>query len=477
MVLRKTPLFINLFAGGGGLLLGLERSGFRCIGVAERDGPAGRTLRGHLGGRVPDRFLALGPTEGDVRGIDFASWRRWLNDQEGRELDLLAGGPPCQSFSRVGRGKLNALTDAGFLGDPRNRLWKEFLRAVEQLAPRMFLIENVPGMLHHGGVNVADMICRAGSRLGYRTKCAILNAAAFGVPQVRERLFILGTRERDGIEPTLPTGTCAVRLGRSHIGRQASLGGLFDDPDHFAGSLLPPVSASHATNVFQALSDLPPHREHLSSSYRARLPCPSKKYRAQSPSRFASEMRRWPGLETSAVVTDHVCKATPRDYRTFARMKPGDRYPDALAIANRLFDDALAEWQYRGCHTPKPRKPDFIPPYRSDNFPEKWRKLIRDEPSWTVTAHLAKDSYSHIHYDSRQARMITIREAARLQSFPDAWKFEGNMGDRFRQIGNAVPPLMAAAIGHHLRELLDQANVEDVSLISRRSAVAGRKAP
>lgn len=159
-------------------------------------------------------------------------------------------------------------------------------------------------------------------------------------------------------------------------------------------------------------------------------------------------------------------------------MKPGDRYPNALVIANHLFDAALAEWQHRGCQTPKPRRSDFIPPYRSDNFPEKWRKLIRDEPSWTVTAHLAKDSYSHIHYDSRQARMITIREAARLQSFPDSWKFEGNMGDRFRQIGNAVPPLMAAAIGRHLRKLLDQSSVEDDCFISRGSAVVvGRRMP
>ena len=92
-----------------------------------------------------------------------------------------------------------------------------------------------------------------------------------------------------------------------------------------------------------------------------------------------------------------------------------------------------------------------MPPYPSDVFVDKWRKLVPDEPSWTITAHLAKDSYSHIHYDSEQARALSVREAARLQSFPDGFKFAGNMGDCFRQIGNAVPPVLARAIAEKLR--------------------------
>src|SRR3954452_12296583 len=92
----------------------------------------------------------------------------------------------------------------------------------------------------------------------------------------------------------------------------------------------------------------------------------------------------------------------------------------------------------------------FVPPYDQKNFLDKWRKLYPDQPSWTVPAHLGKDSYSHIHYESEQARMITPREAARLQSFPDAFEFEGSMGDCFRQIGNAVPPLLAWALADRL---------------------------
>jgi DNA (cytosine-5)-methyltransferase 1 len=138
-------------------------------------------------------------------------------------------------------------------------------------------------------------------------------------------------------------------------------------------------------------------------------------------------------------------------------MKPGDRYPDALAIARRRFSGAMQRWIRNGGRTRAPRERDFVPPYRDDNFPEKWRKLFRDQPAWTVTAHLAKDTYSHIHYDSSQARMITVREAARLQSFPDGWRFAGNIGDRFRQIGNAVPPLLGLALGRHVLRLMKEA--------------------
>src|SRR5262249_4695915 len=96
----------------------------------------------------------------------------------------------------------------------------------------------------------------------------------------------------------------------------------------------------------------------------------------------------------------------------------------------------------------------FVPPYPVEIFKDKWRKLDAGQPSWTVTAHLSKDAYSHIHYDDAQARAISVREAARLQSFPDGFPFSGNMGDCFRQLGNPVPPLLAWAIAAHLLKKL-----------------------
>lgn len=96
----------------------------------------------------------------------------------------------------------------------------------------------------------------------------------------------------------------------------------------------------------------------------------------------------------------------------------------------------------------------IVAPYPVDKFVDKWRKLVPDAPSWTVPAHLAKDSYSHIHYDGEQARSISVREAARLQSFPDTFRFSGNLGECFKQIGNAVPSLLSWAIAERLLETL-----------------------
>jgi DNA (cytosine-5)-methyltransferase 1 len=171
-------------------------------------------------------------------------------------------------------------------------------------------------------------------------------------------------------------------------------------------------------------------------------------------------MRNWPGFPPATGITDHAVRRTPRDYETYRRMNPGDRFPEAVAIAKSIRDEAYERLRSEG-RAPDPGSPDwdefearFVPPYDAKDFPDKWRKLIPDRPSWTVPAHLAKDSYSHIHHDSAQARMISVREAARLQSFPDAFQFVGNMGDSFRQIGNAVPPVLARAIAHRLLDLL-----------------------
>lgn len=437
------------------MALGLERAGMQCVGAIERDERAGETFRRNLWQRMAaPRLLALGPEDGDVRRIDFSVWAHLLNEAGHDQLDLLEGGPPCQSFSRVGRGKLNNLQNGGFRSDARNGLWRHFFEAVCLLQPKMFIVENVPGMLHHGGINVAEQVCKEGRAAGYRVSSAVLNSAAFGVPQTRERLFILGVQDRFGIDPSFPSGDRQVLLGRSHFGFHPTAETLFDDPSFFQGALVPHRSALKAVTVREALGDLPPFLEHMDSSYRASLPCPPVPYRKCRPSNYAKQMREWPGLEAVAV-TDHICKATPRDYETFARMEPGDRYPRAHEIAESRYEEALSEWSRTGRLGTRPRQKDYVPPYPTDQFPEKWQKLIPSRPSWTVTAHLAKDSYSHIHYDSKQARMITIREAARLQSFPDGFEFCGNIGERFRQVGNAVPPVLAAGVGVHLLQLLN----------------------
>jgi DNA (cytosine-5)-methyltransferase 1 len=176
-------------------------------------------------------------------------------------------------------------------------------------------------------------------------------------------------------------------------------------------------------------------------------------------SAYATLMQTWPGFEASETgVTAHVIRWLPRDYETFARMRQGDQYPEALEIealetlGRKAPKEGSAAWRRL--------RASIVPPYDDGKFPNKWRKLWRHEPARTLMAHLGKDSYSHIHYDSRQARTISVREAARLQSFPDGFVFKGAMNQAFRQIGNAVPPLMAAAIAREMLSVLRRGRLQ-----------------
>jgi len=195
------------------------------------------------------------------------------------------------------------------------------------------------------------------------------------------------------------------------------------------------------------------------------------------PSSYVESLREWPGLAAPDTVSGSWHRflgglTDRQDYKIFELMAQGDRYPEVIEIGHRLLNEhvsGLAAPPRPGTTEWEELKARFVPKYRRDAFHDKWRKLVATEPSWTVTAHLSKDSYSHIHYDSRQARTITIREAARLQSFPDGVDFAGNYGDQYRQIGNAVPPVLARAIAESLLGQLGELSAQ-----SRGSAAAGR---
>jgi DNA (cytosine-5)-methyltransferase 1 len=169
-------------------------------------------------------------------------------------------------------------------------------------------------------------------------------------------------------------------------------------------------------------------------------------------------MRFWKGFNAGDGLMDHVIRCTPRDYPLFRAMRPGDQYPQAHQLALRIFQTELAKLRPNGAST-ELSSPDYcrllkkiIPPYDPSKFPNKWRKMEPNLPARTLMAHLGKDTYSHIHYDDAQARMISVREAARLQSFPDGFRFCGTMNPAFRQIGNAVPPLLARAVARSIKK-------------------------
>ena len=171
-------------------------------------------------------------------------------------------------------------------------------------------------------------------------------------------------------------------------------------------------------------------------------------------------MKTWKGFEAPDVLYDHVIRYLPRDFELFARMDHGDQYPEAYRHAHDMFEERLISERQAGSPIRlgsaayEQLKREIIPPYDAGKFPNKWRKMWPDKPARTLMAHLGKDGYSHIHYDSSQARTVSVREAARLQSFPDGFRFEGTMNPAFRQIGNAVPPLLAKALAEEMIKVL-----------------------
>lgn len=462
MVGDEAPIVIDLFSGAGGLSLGFAAAGCRISAAVDIDAVAGRTFEKNFSRLQP--HLPVEVIAGERADMGQFDLNRIPG---GRRPDILIGGPPCQAFSRIGRAKLDSLSDEGFVGDSRNKLYQRFHDAVELWRPTAVVMENVTGMLSVAGTNYASIVTQELADHGYYTGYAVLNAVWYGVPQYRERLFFIAIREDVGRKPMAPPTTHQAALTEGYLRpcRETSLRMTFGDPqwDRVLGELPLPKSDNMlpAVTVQEAIGDLPCLTDHQDGSslprgrFRSALP-----YDGEAQGDYARLMRHWGDLHAPPVIDDHVTRRTPRDYELFRRMKPGDRYPDALRLAReyeeKLFEARLRELEAEdkapdeGSADWKKLRARFIPPYDQEKFLDKWRKLYPDQPSWTVLAHLGKDSYSHIHYDGDQARMITPREAARLQSFPDAFSFEGSMGDCFRQIGNAVPPVLAWAIADTL---------------------------
>jgi len=295
-------------------------------------------------------------------------------------VDVIIGGPPCQGFSRVGRGKIRSLlNDPTYIHDPRNQYYKEFIRFVETLQPLYFVIENVPDMQYYadGDGLLLHKAVRRLEEIGYNVRWDVLHADHYGVPQTRRRLFVIGNRLRQEI--------CWPE--KTHEGK--------------------PIT------VWQAISDLPavPHGHRQ------------------------DEMPYVPGCELN-------------EYQRLMRQGAGDVLYNHQTRWHNAQDLEAFAWLPEGgkyFHLPEEYKR-----YRDDIFRDKYWKLYRDRPSWTVEAHIGKDTYRHI-YPSRRGepeppRTISVREAARLQSFPDRFRLLGAFTKQFYQVGNAVPPLLAKAV-------------------------------
>jgi DNA (cytosine-5)-methyltransferase 1 len=459
---------LDLFSGCGGMSLGFYTAGFDLVGAVELDPLAARSHAINFFRDEPENIIDL---HAQPRDITLEEPEDLIAEfggtgQPKEAVDIIVGGPPCQAFARVGRAKLREVAEhpTAFKLDPRADLYLRYLHYVEQLQPLALLMENVPDILNYGGHNIAEEICEVLEDLGYDCAYTLLNAAYYGVPQMRERLFLIAYAKELKAAVSFPRPTHWIQLPKGYEGsRQVALKALeinlfhqehfYVDPPESHAQLLPAVTAQ------EALGDLPPITIHLSGE----LKRGARRFDAVTPyskrgrlSPYASLMRNWPGFENQEGVSDHVIRSLPRDYAIFRRMNPGDQYPEAHQHALAMLNETIAQVAAGG----KPVRPgsetyqrlmkQIVPPYDPGKFPNKWRKMEADLPARTLMAHLGKDGYSHIHYDSEQARTISVREAARLQSFPDGFIFAGTMNPAFRQIGNAVPPLLAKAIAEEM---------------------------
>ena len=386
---------------------------------------------------------------------------RTFHPDKGTSIDVIIGGPPCQAYSLAGRGKISSLK--GFkkahLNDYRGSLYLEFVRVVEEAKPTAVVMENVPEIMSYGNVDVPEKICNLLSNQGYNCKFTILNAAEYGVPQYRERFFLIGIKQGLG-EPIFPEPTHSIpddkKSGRIRISNYIGKSG-----SSFA--VQAPISSSQNSlpvciNTFEALDDLP----YLSTFNGGSWKCSNTvrmDYKSDPHSAYAKLMRNWPGLPVSEYSTANASRNTPRDFPIFARMKEGDKYPEANEIAMDIFNEKIESYTELAGKKPSGEllekiRSETVPPYSTEKFPDKWRKLDKNQPSHTVVAHLGVDTYSHIHYDSTIARGVTVREAARLQSFPDSYKLPASLSDAYKQIGNAVPPLLAYHLAMALKKSL-----------------------
>jgi DNA (cytosine-5)-methyltransferase 1 len=464
---------LDLFAGCGGISLGFQKAGFDIIGAVEIDKDAAKT---HAVNFCSDEeHIDIHGRARDITQLEPDDLLHELGYKEPLEnaVDVIVGGPPCQAYTRVGRAKLREVAEHpdAYLKDARGNLYLRYIHYVRKLQPLALLMENVPDVLNYGGHNIAEETCEVLESLGYVCRYTLLNSAFFGVPQMRERMILIAYKKELNLEVRFPEPTHWLELPRGYHGsRQVALRtitkGLFSENNRYVSFTdKQPENAQAAVSAEQAIGDLPPITAHLEGKLKrgtrrfdTLLPYSTEVEEGQ----YSFIMRNWPQFENNEGIKDHLIRSLSRDQQLFSRMNPGDQYPEAYRHAMEMFREELQKRREAGENIPEGSEEyvslqkSIVPPYDPNKFPNKWRKMEPDKPARTLMAHLGKDCYSHIHYDSAQGRTISIREAARLQSFPDGFVFTGTMNPAFKQIGNAVPPLLSYAVASSISDSFNQ---------------------
>jgi DNA (cytosine-5)-methyltransferase 1 len=388
----KRPLAADLFCGAGGLSLGLSEAGFDVVLGVDHDEFALETHRRlHPG-------LSVNWDLGDPDVVE-----RTGNLLRGLGVTLIAGGPPCQPFSRAGQSALRDLVRRGRRPDYdlREDLWESFLLIVRIAQPQAVLMENVPDMALDQDMWILRCMVDALEEMNYSVEERLVSTSEYGVPQFRQRLILVALA--DGIQFTWPEPSTSVVNLKNAIGDLPEVDGGWrpsngDDPTD-------PVASGWAA------------------------------YKSEPKTVFQRRMRRDVPDAHRHRVYDHITRPVREDDKLiFAQMDSKTKYTDVAEELRR---------------------------YRGDIFDDKYNRLDWEGLSRTITAHIAKDGYSFIH--PKQDRTLTVREAARIQTFPDDVRFAGPPSAAFRQIGNAVPPHLAEQLGQLILESMERGEVESWS--------------
>lgn len=416
--------YIDLFAGAGGLSEGFMQSGFEPVSHVEMNAYAAKTLQTRLAyyylkeqGKLDSYYnyekgeisredlLKLVPAEelktvinkemsaATVKDI-FKTIDTVMAEKGFKQIDVIVGGPPCQAYSLVGRAQSSHML-VPMEKDPRNELYKMYVQFLTRYKPRMFVFENVAGIKTARGGQAYKNLQSYMRRVGYEIEPHELNAKDFGVLQSRKRVIIVGWLKGTGYE--------------------------YPSFDIITGKAL-------VNDLLEDLSSLMPGGS-------------SDEYLVQDMRKVKSYVKNNAIREKADILTGHVARPhTDQD----------------IEIYKRVID----LWYSNGQH--ERLRYDDLPEVlkthtNRTSFTDRFKVVEGDmEYCHTILAHLSKDGHYFIHPDINQHRSITVREAARLQSFPDNYYFEGPRTAQFVQIGNAVPPMMAKQIADKIKEQLSK---------------------
>ena len=403
MSAKRKYTFIDLFSGCGGLSEGFYRMGFTALAHVEINHWACETLRKRMA------YYGYKNINNEVIEKDITSEDILLDIDKavaGRSVDVIVGGPPCQAYSTAGRVR----DSKGMASDPRNFLFESYVRILEHYRPKFFVFENVTGLLSAkvNGKPILPSIMKAlGTVYKIISDPAILvhNTADYGVPQIRKRVIIMGVRKDIDNKDVIDLYNDVLKTHWNPETESESRKGL-----------------KKFISVKEAIGDLPPVEPGEDAS--------TDTYNYPCDNAFLKRI----GSAGIHPLMDHIAR----------KHNALDRERFAVMIRNR--------WTFGQLRKEMPQYEHEHARVFDNSYVVQWWDL----PSKTILAHIHKDGFQFIHPDGGQTRSFTVREAARIQSFPDDFEFAGSRGEKYKQIGNAVPPLFAEALAKSIKKNLGE---------------------